>query len=128
MHVCHWLMVPHICDSHVHCPLMSTAACVCVYILGQLAAGDYMVYFNSGIKGGDLDCNWKEEGEKQSYCKVMGNHLAVMDACTNNKKCEGFVLDLNHNGKFGTLKASSGPRVSDTSSMTFVKVQGRRRT
>jgi hypothetical protein len=56
----------------------------------------------------DYDCNFKLEGITQSYCRVQGNHLALMDECNNDKDCDAFVVSVESNGQYGWLKKSNG--------------------
>jgi hypothetical protein len=62
--------------------------------------------------GTDYNCNYKEEGVVKSFCKREGEVIALMDECDRNPggRCDGFVVSLESNSKFGVLKRVPGGR------------------
>jgi hypothetical protein len=77
-------------------------------------AADWVVYIDyDAATGTDYSCNYKEEGKVMPFCRRDGDVIALMDECDRNAggRCDGFVVSLESNGKFGWLKQAPGGNV-----------------
>lgn len=85
------------------------------------------------VPGSDFNCNYKEDGKVMPFCKRGGDVITLMDECDRNDDCNAFVVTIQSNGQYGTLKQVRGggdgeaERRERKGSMLFVTVGDRRR-
>lgn len=84
---------------------LPAAVLQCV-LLVLLLVGDYQMWLDYDTPSGvfDFNCQYKDGGIEKPFCKVKGNHLALMNECDKWAECGAITINMESNGQDGWLK------------------------